>query len=96
MRRRNKVIFNGQIVEPCAKERADCLAGRSNDWFLVNSKGQTIEVVFLDGMEEPEIFVQDMPNVGATFTADKVVWKLRHWWGRTPIDFRTLFGGVVA
>ena len=68
----------------------------TNDWFLVNSKGQTIEIVFLDGMEEPEIFVQDMPNVGATFNADKVLWKLRHWWGRAPIDFRTFFGGVVA
>jgi len=67
-----------------------------NDWFLVNSRGQTIEMIFMDGMEEPEMFVQDMPNVGATFTADKILWKLRHWWGREVIDFRPFFGGVVA
>jgi len=67
-----------------------------NDWFLVNSRGKTGEIIFLDGMEEPEIFVQDMPNVGSMFTADKVTYKLRHWWGRAPLDFRPYYGGIVT
>jgi hypothetical protein len=67
-----------------------------NDWFMVNSKGKTIEVDFLDGMEKPELFVQDMPNVGSMFTADKVTYKSRFWWGRAVLDYRPFYGGVVA
>jgi hypothetical protein len=56
----------------------------------------TIEVGFLDGKEEPELFVQDMPNVGSVFTADKITYKIRHIFGTAPLDYRTMFKSVVA
>ncbi|WP_394789106.1 hypothetical protein [Rhodoferax sp.] len=54
-----------------------------NDWVTVGdqNKSPTIEIGFLDGKEEPELFVQDMPNVGSMFTNDKVTYKIRHIYG---------------
>ncbi len=52
----------------------------ANDWVTVADpmKQAVIEVGFLDGREEPELFVQDMPNVGSLFSSDKITWKIRH------------------
>ena len=36
---------------------------------------------FLGGREEPELFVQDMPNVGSMFSNDKLTYKIRHIYG---------------
>lgn len=54
-----------------------------NDWVTVGdqNKAPTIEIGFLDGKEEPELFVQDMPNVGSMFSNDKVTYKIRHIYG---------------
>lgn len=70
----------------------------ANNWFLVADKGDipTIEVGFLDGKEEPELFVQDLPNVGSMFSNDKLTYKLRHIYGGAVIDFRGLDGNIVA
>ncbi len=55
-----------------------------------------IEVGFLDGQEEPEIFVQDMPNVGSLFSSDKLTYKIRHIYGGNVTDYRAFYKGVVA
>lgn len=52
----------------------------------------TIEVGFLDNQEEPEIFVQDMPNVGSFFTNDKTTFKIRHIYGGDILDYRGFVG----
>lgn len=54
-----------------------------NDWVTVGDKNKApvVEVGFLDGREEPELFVQDMPNVGSMFTNDKTTYKIRHIYG---------------
>jgi hypothetical protein len=49
---------------------------------------QTIELGFLDGQQEPQLFVQDMPNVGSMFTNDKLTYKIRHIYGGGVIDYR--------
>lgn len=49
---------------------------------------ETIEIAFL-GSEQPEMFVQDLPNVGTYFFADKVVYKIRHVYGGNVLDFRS-------
>lgn len=36
---------------------------------------------FLDGREEPELFVQDNPSAGSMFTNDQVTYKIRHIYG---------------
>jgi len=55
-----------------------------------------IELGFLDGNEEPELFVQDSPTVGSLFTADKVTYKLRHIYGGNALDWRGAHKSVVA
>lgn len=55
----------------------------ATDWVTVADVNRlpVIELGFLDGKEEPELFVQDMPNVGSLFTNDKVTYKIRHIYG---------------
>lgn len=57
----------------------------ASDWCTVAdpTRMPVLEIGFLDGREEPELFVQDMPNVGSLFTNDKVTYKIRHIYGGT-------------
>ncbi len=70
----------------------------ANDWCASADKNDipTIEIGFLDGREEPELFVQDNPSVGSMFTNDKLTWKLRHIYGGNVLDYRGLYKAVVA
>jgi len=68
--------------------------GVATDYWVIGDPNQvpTIEVAFLDGREEPELFVQDQPNIGSAFTADKVTYKIRHIYGTVVLDYR----GIAA
>lgn len=68
-----------------------------NNWFMSAAKSDTplIEVGFF-GPEEPELFTQDLPNVGDMFTNDRLVYKIRHIYGGAVMDFRGLDGSIVA
>jgi hypothetical protein len=70
----------------------------ANDWALAADPLDipTIEVGFLDGQEEPELFAQDSPTVGSMFSHDKLTWKLRHIYGGAVTEFRGLYKAVVA
>jgi len=69
----------------------------TNNWFVTASKDQTplIELGFV-GSEEPELFTQDMPNVGSMFTNDQLTYKIRHIYGGAVVDFRGFDGSIVA
>lgn len=69
----------------------------ANDYWACASPDQTpmVEIGFLDGREEPEIFVQDLPNVGSMFNNDMLTWKLRHVYGGAVQDFRGFAAGIV-
>lgn len=69
-----------------------------NDWCLSADPLDipTIEVGFLDGAEEPQLFIQDVPNVGSMFSHDKTTYKIRHIYGATVLDYRGLYKAVVA
>ncbi len=56
----------------------------------------TIEIGFVDGNEEPQIFVQDMPNAGSMFNADKLTYKIKHPYGGVNLDHRGVDYSVVA
>ena len=58
-----------------------------NDWVTVADPMTlpVLEIGFLQGREEPELFVQDMPNVGSMFTNDKTTYKIRHIYGGTVL-----------
>ncbi len=70
----------------------------ANNWFLMAAKEDvpTIEIGFLDGKEEPELFIQDMPNVGSMFSNDKLTTKIRHIYGGAVTDYRGADGSIVA
>lgn len=53
----------------------------------------TIEIGFLGGQQEPELFVQDDQRVGSTFNADKTTLKIRHVYSGTVLDFRGFVQG---
>jgi hypothetical protein len=69
-----------------------------NNWYLVADPKDAvcIEVGFLDGKEEPEIFIQDQPNIGSLFTNDTITFKIRHIYSSAVIDYRAAYGAVVA
>ena len=70
----------------------------ANDWYLAADPDDIpcIEVGFLDGREEPELFVQDNPTVGSLFTHDKIAYKIRHVYGGDVLDHRGLYKAAVA
>jgi hypothetical protein len=70
----------------------------TNNWFLSADKMDIpcVEIGFLNGNETPELFVQDQPNVGSMFSNDKITYKIRHVYGGAVIDYRGLYGAVVA
>lgn len=61
----------------------------ANDWCTVAdpNKLPAVEIGFLNGKEEPALFVQDMPNAGSLFSNDKITYKIRHiYGGAVPVD----------
>ena len=69
-----------------------------NDWVTVADPADIpgVEVGFLDGKEEPELFVQDSPTSGSMFSADKLTYKVRHIYGGAVCDYRCATKAVVA
>jgi hypothetical protein len=70
----------------------------ANDWAIsadvMDIPG--IEVGFLDGEEEPALFVQDAPTVGSMFSNDKLTYKIRHIYGGNVKEYRGWDKSVVA
>jgi hypothetical protein len=69
-----------------------------NNWYATCDPAEvpTVEIGFLDGNEEPELFVQDNPTVGSLFTHDKITYKIRHIYGGNVEDYRGMDGNIVA
>lgn len=70
----------------------------TNDWFVIADPrdADTMAVMFFQGRQEPEIIVQDQPQIGSNFTADKITWKVRFIWAVTLLDHRPFAGSIVA
>ena len=70
----------------------------ANDWVVSADPMDCpiIEIGFLDGNREPELFVQSNESVGSLFDADKWMYKIRHIYGGTPLDWRGLYKSLVA
>lgn len=68
-----------------------------NDWGLMTDPSElaNFEMAFLDGQENPEIFTQDMPNMGTVFTNDQTTLKVRHIYGGQCVDYRGATKAVV-
>ncbi|MEX2617275.1 MAG: hypothetical protein WD767_14360 [Alphaproteobacteria bacterium] len=70
----------------------------SNDWCLTTDVNDLppVEVGFLSGQEEPELFVQDHPSLGSMFSNDQVTYKIRHIYGGAVTDYRGAYKAVVT
>jgi hypothetical protein len=70
----------------------------ATDWlmFADPNECEILELAFLNGQQEPEMFVADQAAVGQMFVADKVQYKIRHEYECEPVDFRGAYKAVVA
>jgi hypothetical protein len=70
----------------------------ANNWYLVADPMEypTIEIGFLHGREEPELFVSDLPTQGSYFTNDQIKFKIRHEYDGDVLDHRSFVGSIVA
>ncbi|MCJ9428552.1 Mu-like prophage major head subunit gpT family protein [Kordiimonas marina] len=70
----------------------------ANNWFLSADTAEvpSVQVSFLDGQQEPELFIQDDPRSGSLFSNDKITYKIRHIYGGNVGDFRGLDGSIVV
>lgn len=86
--------FQGQGIEVVVND----FMTNATDWFTVaNPKNvSTVVMGFLGGNREPELFVQDQPNVGSQFTADKTTFKIRHIYGGDVMEHRSFYRQDVA
>jgi hypothetical protein len=55
-----------------------------------------LEIGFLDGIEQPQIFLANQPTIGTQFTNDELQYKVKHVYGGAIIDFRGIGKHVVA
>jgi len=83
---RNKVVHH---VNPLFTD--------ADDWGLLLPPDvvDMIEMGYLNGREEPEMFVADTPQSEQVFVADKIRHKIRHEYAGTPIDFRSGYKAEV-
>jgi hypothetical protein len=67
----------------------------ANDWGLLLPPQliDMVEMGYLNGREDPELFVADMPQSEQVFVADKIRHKIRHEYAGAWIDYR---GGYKA
>lgn len=74
--------------------------GTSNttDWYLVADPAQAevIRVGFLNGNENPEIFVADDERFGSMFTRDSIELKIRHVYAVAAVDPLGIYGNDAA
>lgn len=67
-------------LTPYEVHEFDEISGSEDDVILAADPNVTeiMEVGFLNGKEDPEIFVQDLQNVGSFFDNDTITYKVRH------------------
>jgi hypothetical protein len=64
------------------------------EWYLLADPNQhdTMEVSFLKGRREPELFTQDGTQ-GKAFERDEIRYKMRMCWGKAILDYRSFYQG---
>lgn len=70
----------------------------ANDWYYGTDVNLApfFEMGYLDGKQQPEIFLANQPTVGTQFTADELQYKVKFVYGGAFTDFRGVGKSVVA
>ncbi len=68
------------------------------DWMMFANpyEVEILELAFLNGHQEPEMFVADNASQGQMFVADQIQYKIRHEYECEITDFRGVYKSVVA
>jgi hypothetical protein len=76
---------------------ANPLFADPDDWYLFDISGNVgiIEVGFLMGRQNPEIFVEQEKS-GQSFSQDRIIYKMRHEYEAEILDFRGSYKAVVT
>lgn len=71
-------------------------AASADDYWMTADPGEVdmIVVGFLNGRQDPELFVQDLERVGSFFDTDEVTWKIRHVYKSVVVDYRPFAAGI--
>lgn len=68
------------------------LADTNNAYLIADPNViETLVLGFLGDDDMPELFTQDMPNVGTWFDSDQLTWKMRHIYGGDVLDYRGFY-----
>jgi hypothetical protein len=88
---------NFQALEPLIIPKGFLRADENNWYVLADSADlEYLNIGFLDGKQNPEIFLQDQPTVATVFTNDQIKYKVRHVYSGVQTDFRGYYGGLVT
>lgn len=70
----------------------------ANDWMFLGDPNECeiMELAFLNGQQEPEMFVADQPTNGQMFVGDRIQYKIRHEYHGEVTEVRNVYKGVVA
>jgi hypothetical protein len=70
----------------------------ATDWLMFADPNdcEILELAYLNGQQEPEMFVADQNTVGQMFVADKIQYKIRHEYECEVVDYRGAYKAVVA
>jgi hypothetical protein len=70
----------------------------ANDWGMIlpPSVADCVEMGYLNGRQEPEMFVADSPQSEQVFVADKIRHKVRHEYAGAQIDYRSGYKAEVT
>lgn len=75
----------------------DDISGAENDYWMACDPNQVDQILvgFFNGKEDPDLFVQDLQNIGSMFTNDQITYKCRHIFVPKVVDYRPFYGGIV-
>jgi hypothetical protein len=70
----------------------------TNDWYYGAKQEDApfLEIGFLDGIQQPQIFLANQPTIGTQFTNDELQYKVKFVFGGAIIDYRGVGKNVVA
>jgi len=70
----------------------------TNDWYYGTKQENApfLEIGFLDGIENPQIFLANQPTIGTQFTMDELQYKVKMVFNGAIIDWRGVGKNVVA
>lgn len=88
---RRDVNLDKTFVQENAPEILSPWIWEGNDTFVALAspdESPCVDVAFLDGQQEPELFIQDAPTAGSVFSNDCITYKIKHVWGIGAVGWR--------